>query len=86
MKLEPLTFCKLVKYNIKKQPSRSVLKKRCYGNMQQIYRRTPMSKCDFNKVAAKQHYLYLRFALKLYRCASYRKKHVQCSKNDSCYV
>ena len=28
-----------------------VLKKRCSGNMQQIYRRKPMLKCDFNKVA-----------------------------------
>ena len=34
-----------------KQPSRGVLKKRCSENMQQIYRRTPMPKCDFNKVA-----------------------------------
>ena len=24
---------------------------RCSENMQQIYRRTPMSKCDFNEVA-----------------------------------
>ena len=32
------------------QPPRGVLKKRCSENMQQIYRRTPMSKCDFNKV------------------------------------
>ena len=30
---------------------RSVLKKRFSENMQQIYRRTPMPKCDFNKVA-----------------------------------
>ena len=28
-----------------------VLKKKCSENMQQIYRRTPMPKCDFNKVA-----------------------------------
>ena len=28
-----------------KQPSRGVLKKRCFENMQQIYRRTPMPKC-----------------------------------------
>ena len=35
----------------RKQPSRGVLKKRCSENMQQIFRRTPMSKCDFNKVA-----------------------------------
>ena len=34
-----------------KQPSRDVLIKRCSENMQQIYRRTPMPKCDFNNVA-----------------------------------
>ena len=34
-----------------KQPSRGVLKKRCSENIQQIYARTPMLKCDFNKVA-----------------------------------
>ena len=34
-----------------KQPSRGVLRKRCSENMQQIYMRTPMPKCDFNKVA-----------------------------------
>ena len=34
-----------------KQPFEGVLKKRCSENMQQIYRRTPMLKCDFNKVA-----------------------------------
>ena len=37
--------------NFRKQPSGSVLKKRCSENKQQIYRRTPMPKCDFNKVA-----------------------------------
>ena len=31
---------------IQKQPSRGVLRKRCSENMQQIYRRTPMLKCD----------------------------------------
>ena len=36
---------------LQKQPSRGVLRKRCSENMQQIYRRTPMPKCDFNKVA-----------------------------------
>ena len=36
---------------IQKQPSRVALKKRCSENMQQIYRRTSISKCDFNKVA-----------------------------------
>ena len=38
--------------DLKKQPSIGVLRKRCSENMQQIYRRTPMPKCDFNKVAA----------------------------------
>ena len=32
-------------------PPRGVLRKRCSKNMQQIYRRTPMAKRDFNKVA-----------------------------------
>ena len=36
---------------VQKQPSRGVLIKRCSENMQQSYRRTPMPKCDFNKVA-----------------------------------
>ena len=36
---------------IKKQPSRGVLRKRCSGNMQQIYGRKPMPKFNFNKVS-----------------------------------
>ena len=31
--------------------SRAVLTKKCSENRQQIYRRTPMPKCDFNEVA-----------------------------------
>ena len=34
-----------------KQPSPVVLKERCSENMRQIYRKTPMPKCDFNQVA-----------------------------------
>ena len=34
-----------------KQPSRGVPLKKCSENMQQIYRKTPMPKCNFNKVA-----------------------------------
>ena len=30
-----------------RQQSRSVLKKRCFENMHQFYRRTPVSKCNF---------------------------------------
>ena len=33
-----------------KRPSRCVLRERCSENMQQIYRRTPMLKCDFDEV------------------------------------
>ena len=36
---------------ILKQHSRGVLRKRCSENKQQIYRRIPMPKFDFNKVA-----------------------------------
>ena len=32
-------------------PFRGVFRKMCPEIMQQIYRRTPMPKCDFNKVA-----------------------------------
>ena len=31
--------------------SRRIHRKRCSENVQQIYRRTPMPKCDFNKIA-----------------------------------
>ena len=34
-----------------RQPSRGLLRKRYSENMQQIYRRIHMPKCDFNKVA-----------------------------------
>ena len=37
---------------MQKQSSRDVLKKRCSENMQQIYKRAPMPKYDFNKVAS----------------------------------
>ena len=37
-------------FKLQKRPFRGVLEKRCSENMQQIYRRTPMPKCDFNKV------------------------------------
>ena len=35
------------------QQPRGVLRKRCSENMQQIYRRTPRPKSDFNKVTLK---------------------------------
>ena len=36
---------------VQKQPFRGVLLKRCSENMQQIYRRTPIPKWDYNKIA-----------------------------------
>ena len=39
-----------VSFITQKQPIKGLLIKRCSENMQQIYRRTLMSKCDFNKV------------------------------------
>ena len=36
---------------IQKQSFRGVFKKKCSGNMQQIYRRSPMPEYNFNKVA-----------------------------------
>ena len=40
-----------LRFNFQKQPSVGVLIKSCSENMQQMYRRTPMPKCDFNKIA-----------------------------------
>ena len=41
---------------IKKQPSRCVLRNRCSENMEQIYRRKPMPKCDFNKLSLRLYW------------------------------
>ena len=48
---EVVSIMSLSSWKAKKQPSRGVLKKRCSENMQHIYKRTPMPKCDFNKAA-----------------------------------
>ena len=37
--------------SVQKPPPSGALKIRCSENMQQIYKRTPIPKCDFNKVA-----------------------------------
>ena len=42
---------------LQKQPFIGVLIKRCSENLQQIYRRTPMPKCDFNKVAKQSNFI-----------------------------
>ena len=48
-KLSPMNI--IGKLDVQKQPSSGVLRKRYSENMQQSYRRTPMPKCDFSKVA-----------------------------------
>ena len=52
-----VSVLKTVNYDCKaqKQPPRGVLKERCSENMQQFYRRTPMLKCDFNKIISQLH-------------------------------
>ena len=40
------------RFELQKQSSIGVLRKRCSENMKPIYRRTPMPKCDFSKVAS----------------------------------
>ena len=47
---ERIDFNQINEY-IRKQLSSGVLRKRCSENMQQTYWRTPMPKCNFNKVA-----------------------------------
>ena len=51
LQILPKVIVNMLQYNSQKQPSIGVLMKRCSENMQQIYSRTPMPKCDFNKVA-----------------------------------
>ena len=46
-----------------KQSSIGVFRKKCSENVQQIYRITPMQKCDLNKVA-KQIYFYIIYCIK----------------------
>ena len=45
-------------FKYQQQPPRGVPRNRCSENMQQIYRRTPMPKCDFNKVALQLYWNY----------------------------
>ena len=52
--VEENALCK--PFSHQKQPFRGVLRKRCSKNIQQIYRRIPMPKCDFNKIEiARRH-------------------------------
>ena len=48
----------LTSWTLLKQPPRGVPWKRCSENMQQIYNRTPMLKCGFNKAALQLYWNY----------------------------
>ena len=54
-----------------KQPFRGVLRKKCSDNMQQIYRRTPLPKCNFNKVAKQLYYNNTSARVFSFKFASY---------------
>ena len=56
---------------LQKQPPKGVSRKRCSENMQQIYRRTPMPKCDFNKVAKQLNWNHTWTWVFSSKCASY---------------
>ena len=57
-----IDICNGLTIDIQTQPSRDILRERCSENMQQIYRKTPMTKCDFNKVG-----LQFKYVLKILR-------------------
>ena len=46
---------------IQKQLFRGVLSKKCCKNIQQIYRRTSMLKCDLNKVVKQSNFIEIGF-------------------------
>ena len=58
-------------YNFQKQPLRGVSRKRCYENMQQIYRRTLVPKSDFNKVALQFYWNHISSSVFSCKFAAY---------------
>ena len=57
--------------DIQKQPLWGVLRKRCSEDIQQIYRRTPMPKYDFNKVALQLYWNHTSVWVFSCKCAAY---------------
>ena len=51
MKQASVSIYRYAQMYVQKQPSRCAIKKRCSGKMQQIFKRAPMPKFDFNKIA-----------------------------------
>ena len=61
--------------NFQKQQTRGVFSKRCSENMLQIYRRTPMPKCYFNKVAKNTSERLLLNSAKFFRTSFFTEQH-----------
>ena len=55
-----ISYLPKLKMNTQKQPFRGVLEKMCSESMQQIYMRTHVSKCNFNKVGKQSVDIALR--------------------------
>ena len=56
---------------IHKQPFRGVLSKRCSENIHQIYKRIPILKCDFHKVAKQLYWNHTSAWVFSYEFAAY---------------
>ena len=81
-------FC--AKWLVQKQLPRGVSRKKCSENMQQIYRITPMSKCDFNKVTLElywNHTLAWVFSFKFaaYFQSTFSQEHLWVNASVSTY-
>ena len=59
-----------------KQPPRGILRKRRFVNMQLIYKRTPMPKYDFIKVALQLYWNHTSAWVFSYKLSAYFSKHV----------
>ena len=53
---------------IQNQPPSGVHRNRCSENMQQIYRRILMPKCDFNKIALQLYWFWNRTSAWVFSC------------------
>ena len=75
--------------NYQKQSSRGIFVKRCSENMQQIYRKTTMPKCDFNKVAKQLYWNHTLAWVFFCKFTSYLQKtfsycyHLHCFNSKS---
>ena len=76
---------------VQTQPSRGVHRKRCPENMQPTYRRTPMPKCDFNKVALSLY--WNRTSARVFSCKfaayfqnTFSKKHLWTAASESSHI